>query len=36
MIQGLRTVIHPAAVRDPFGNLLGILENPHFKPHGMR
>lgn len=24
--------IRVAAVRDPFGNRLGIIENPHFKP----
>jgi predicted enzyme related to lactoylglutathione lyase len=24
--------IKVAAVRDPFGNRLGIIENPHFKP----
>jgi predicted enzyme related to lactoylglutathione lyase len=24
--------IRMASVRDPFGNLFGIIENPHFKP----
>ena len=42
MIQGLGTVIYrsaiqdvgegikAAAVADPFGNLIGLMENPHF------
>ncbi len=25
-----------AAVRDPFGNRLGIVENPHFKAEDVR
>jgi len=25
-----------ASVRDPFGNLFGIIENPHFKPAEVR
>jgi hypothetical protein len=24
--------IKVASVQDPFGNLFGIIENPHFKP----
>jgi predicted enzyme related to lactoylglutathione lyase len=28
--------IKVAAVKDPFGNLFGIIENPHFKPHEVR
>jgi catechol 2,3-dioxygenase-like lactoylglutathione lyase family enzyme len=28
--------IKVAAVRDPFGNRLGIIENPHFKPALVR
>ena len=28
--------IRVAAVRDPFGNRLGIIENPHFKPSAVR
>ncbi len=28
--------IKVASVRDPFGNLLGIIENPHFKPGDVR
>ncbi len=24
--------IRVATVRDPFGNLIGLIENPHFKP----
>jgi predicted enzyme related to lactoylglutathione lyase len=28
--------IKVAAVRDPFGNRLGIIENPHFKPADVR
>lgn len=28
--------IKVAAVRDPFGNRLGIIENPHFKPSEVR
>jgi predicted enzyme related to lactoylglutathione lyase len=27
--------IKVAAVRDPFGNVLGIIENPHFDPRTM-
>lgn len=31
MIKGLGTVIyHVATVTDPFGNLIGPIENPHF------
>ena len=36
MFLGLRTVIYHgggikvATVRDPFGNTLGLIENPHF------
>ena len=42
MLLGLRTAIYPvadirvAAVRDPFGNRLGIIENPHFKTSAVR
>jgi predicted enzyme related to lactoylglutathione lyase len=28
--------IRVAAVRDPFGNRLGIIENPHFQPAAVR
>lgn len=28
--------IRIAAVRDPFGNRLGIIENPHFRPAEVR
>jgi len=28
--------IRVAAVRDPFGNRLGIIENPHFEPGKVR
>ena len=28
--------IKVAAVRDPFGNRLGIIENPHFDPAAVR
>ena len=28
--------IKVAAVRDPFGNRLGIIENPHFNPSAVR
>ena len=28
--------IKVAAVRDPFGNRLGIIENPHFKTSDVR
>jgi predicted enzyme related to lactoylglutathione lyase len=28
--------IKVAAVRDPFGNVLGIIENPHFDPGEVR
>jgi predicted enzyme related to lactoylglutathione lyase len=28
--------IKVASVRDPFGNLLGIIENPHFRPDEVR
>lgn len=28
--------IKVGAVRDPFGNVFGIIENPHFKPNGVR
>jgi predicted enzyme related to lactoylglutathione lyase len=28
--------IRVAAVRDPFGNRLGIIENPHFDPKRVR
>lgn len=28
--------IKVAAVRDPFGNRLGIIENPHFDPGSVR
>ena len=28
--------IKVAAVRDPFGNRLGIIENPHFSPSAVR
>lgn len=28
--------IKVAAVRDPFGNRLGIIENPHFNPGAVR
>ena len=28
--------IKVAAVRDPFGNVFGIIENPHFKPQDVR
>lgn len=28
--------IKVAAVRDPFGNVFGIIENPHFDPKNVR
>ncbi|HWE39864.1 MAG TPA: VOC family protein [Isosphaeraceae bacterium] len=28
--------IKVATVRDPFGNLFGIIENPHFQPDAVR
>lgn len=28
--------VRVAAVKDPFGNRLGIIENPHFKPADVR
>jgi predicted enzyme related to lactoylglutathione lyase len=28
--------IKVASLRDPFGNLIGIIENPHFKPGDVR
>jgi len=28
--------IKVASVRDPFGNVLGIIENPHFKVNDLR
>ncbi len=28
--------IRVAAVQDPFGNRLGLIENPHFQPAAMR
>jgi predicted enzyme related to lactoylglutathione lyase len=28
--------IKVAAVRDPFGNVFGIIENPHFNPKDVR
>jgi predicted enzyme related to lactoylglutathione lyase len=28
--------IKVAAVKDPFGNLFGIIENPHFNPKDVR
>lgn len=28
--------IRVAAVRDPFGNRLGLIENPHFDPKAVR
>lgn len=28
--------IKVAAVLDPFGNVLGVIENPHFKPADVR
>lgn len=28
--------IRVASVRDPFGNVFGIIENPHFKPGDVR
>jgi predicted enzyme related to lactoylglutathione lyase len=31
-VQDVGEGIRVAAVRDPFGNRLGIIENPHFKP----
>ena len=33
MILGLRTAI---AVKDPFGNRFGIIENPHFNAGAVR
>ena len=34
MLLGLRTTIYP--VKDPFGNRLGIIENPNFKVADVR
>jgi predicted enzyme related to lactoylglutathione lyase len=28
--------IKVAAVRDPFGNRLGLIDNPHFNPRDVR
>jgi hypothetical protein len=40
MVLGLRTAIYPvpdlAAVRDPFGNVFGLIENSHFDPKAVR
>ena len=35
-VQEVGGGIRTATVRDPFGNLFGIIENPHFNPHEMR
>lgn len=35
-VQDVGGGIKTATVRDPFGNLFGIIENPHFKPHDVR
>lgn len=31
-VQDVGGGIKTASVRDPFGNVFGIIENPHFKP----
>jgi predicted enzyme related to lactoylglutathione lyase len=31
-VQDVGGGIRIGAVRDPFGNVLGVIENPHFKP----
>jgi predicted enzyme related to lactoylglutathione lyase len=28
--------IKVASVRDPFGNVFGVIENPHFDPKNVR
>src|SRR6266567_1294898 len=33
-VQDVGSGIKVAAVRDPFGNIFGIIENPHFKLEG--
>jgi catechol 2,3-dioxygenase-like lactoylglutathione lyase family enzyme len=33
-VTGVGAGIKVAAVRDPFGNRLGIIENPHFRASG--
>ena len=33
-VQDVGGDIRVGSVIDPFGNLLGIIENPHFKPEG--
>jgi predicted enzyme related to lactoylglutathione lyase len=46
-LQGLGAVVHEAvrdvgegirvaAVRDPFGNVFGLIENPHFDRQAVR
>ena len=34
-IQDVGEGIKTATVKDPFGNLLGIIENPHFKKNAV-
>lgn len=31
-VQEVGEGILPAAISDPFGNTIGLIENPHFKP----
>ncbi|MGH7838387.1 MAG: VOC family protein [Candidatus Binataceae bacterium] len=33
-VQDVGEGILVAAVHDPFGNVLGVIQNPHFKPEG--
>jgi hypothetical protein len=33
-VQDVGEGIRVASVRDPFGNLIGLIENPHFKLPG--
>jgi hypothetical protein len=35
-IQDVGGGILIGAVRDPFGNVLGIIQNPNFKPDGAK
>jgi catechol 2,3-dioxygenase-like lactoylglutathione lyase family enzyme len=35
-VQDVGAGIKTAAVRDPFGNVFSIIENPHFKPDAVR
>lgn len=36
VVQDVGEGIRVAAVNDPFGNVFGIIENPHFSKEGVR